>query len=383
MTGAQEILIRNARLVLSDQVIDAGHIVLRDRRIADLGHGPGGAGTGLDFEGDLVMPGLIELHTDNLERHLMPRPGVFWPSFAALCAHDAQIATAGITTVFDAVSLGERDGREERHAFLDDAMSAIAQSITADTLRVDHFVHLRCEVPKPHVCELFDHYAPLGRVRLVSLMDHTPGDRQFPDVVKLKESSVNHYGEDPDEFDRRIAQDLENQTRYAAANRRTIAGQAQARGFVLASHDDAKTSHIDEAAALGVTVSEFPTTLDAAQAARGAGLTTIMGGPNVIRGGSHSGNVAARDLARHDLLDALSSDYVPLSLIHAPFRLAEELGWDLPRALALVTSNPARMAGFDDRGVLEAGRRADLVRVHLGADGPMVRETWVAGQRVA
>lgn len=112
-------------------------------------------------------------------------------------------------------------------------------------------------------------------------------------------------------------------------------------------------------------------------------MGTIMGGPNVMRGGSASGNVSAGDLARLDLLDALSSDYVPLSLIHAPFRIAADLGWPLERAVALVTSNPARMGGLQDRGAIAPGLRADLVRVQMGEAGPLVRETWRAGARVA
>ncbi len=382
MSSPIERILGNARLVLPDRVVDRGVLVLRGETILEIGEGPAPAGA-LDWDGDLLLPGLVELHTDNLERHLMPRPGVAWPSFAALCAHDSQIATSGITTVFDAVAIGDRDGREERLDYLDDAMTAITSQAGGDTLRADHFIHLRCEVPRPDVCELFERYAGYDRVRFVSLMDHTPGDRQFPDIERLKEYSLLHYGETEETFAARVAEEQAMQARYATRNKAAIAAAARARGFVLASHDDARPAHIEEAASLGVSVSEFPTTVEAARSARQATMGTIMGGPNVMRGGSASGNVSAGDLARLDLLDALSSDYVPLSLIHAPFRIAADLGWPLERAVALVTSNPARMGGLQDRGAIAPGLRADLVRVQMGEAGPLVRETWRAGARVA
>ncbi len=337
----------------------------------------------MDFEGDILTPGLVELHTDNLERHLVPRPNVFWPALPALTAHDMQVAGAGITTVFDAVSLGDRAGKEERLQYLDQAVAAITEAQDQGLLRSDHFLHLRCEVPKPDVVALYRHYAQSPWVRLISLMDHTPGDRQFPDIARLKELSINHYGESPADFDERVKLEKESQRLHAVPNRSAIAADALSRGLVLASHDDAKPDHIDEATELGITISEFPTTIAAAQAARDKGMTTIMGAPNVIRGGSHSGNVAAMDLADRGLLDALSSDYVPVSLVNAPFRIARELGWPLHQAMALVTANPARMGGLGDRGQIAPGLRADLLRIRMAGDQAIVRATWRAGYRVA
>lgn len=380
MTSPRETILFNGRIVLADTVIETGRIVLDGPRIKAVE--PDGDGQ-IDLEGDYLLPGLVELHTDNLERHLMPRPGVFWPSFAALCAHDAQVATSGITTVFDAVSLGERDGREERLDYLDDAMSVVSRQRASDALRAEHFIHLRCEVPKPDVVSLFERYVTYDGVRLVSLMDHTPGDRQFADLERLREYSLTHFGETREVFDERLRHELALQAAHAVPNRRHIAEACAARNIMVASHDDAREAHIEEALALGLSISEFPTTQEAARAARQGGMTTIMGGPNVMRGGSASGNVAATRLAELDLLDALSSDYVPLSLIHAPFRIAETCGWPLPKAVALVSLNPARMAGLEDRGALSPGLNADFVRVRLGPNGPVVRETWRAGRRVA
>ncbi len=380
--ACREILFQNARLVLSDQIV-GGSLAVRDGLIADLDGAAGSGAPVIDCAGDFLAPGLIEIHTDNFEKHLMPRANVLWPAFPALLSHDAQVAGAGITTVYDAVAVGTHTGKEERLQYLRSAIAAIRQGVESGHLRADHFLHLRCEVPHPNTVDLFNEVIGEPLVRLISLMDHTPGDRQFMDIAGYRESCITHYGETPEEFDARIALEQKNQARFALTNRQAIAQSAAERGLTLASHDDARPVHIEEARALGATISEFPTTVEAARLARDAGLATIMGAPNVIRGGSHSGNVAARDLAERDLLDALSSDYMPISLVSAPFQIAQDLGWPLWRAMALVTANPARMLGLADRGRLETGLRADLVRIRETPLGPVVRGVWRQGERVA
>ncbi len=168
------------------------------------------------------------------------------------------------------------------------------------------------------------------------------------------------------------------------AARERLAAAAAAAGIPMLSHDDATLAHVEEAKGHGVKLAEFPTSFEAAKASHTAGMSVLMGAPNVVRGKSHSGNIAARDLAAHGVLDVLSSDYVPLSLLHAPFVLADEMdGLSLPKALAMVTSTPARTVGLDDRGRIAAGLRADLVRVRHTEGVPVVRSVWREGQRVA
>ena len=165
---------------------------------------------------------------------------------------------------------------------------------------------------------------------------------------------------------------------------RWLASACAERGITVASHDDATLDHVAEAVRFGVRLAEFPTSIEAAQASHKAGMSVLMGAPNVVRGGSHSGNIAASDLARAGVLDVLSSDYVPFSLIQAPFVLADEIDeLDLATAIRLVTSTPAKTVGLDDRGSLAAGKRADLVRVRRDSGIPVVREVWRQGQRVA
>lgn len=378
-----ETIITNARIVLGDEVID-GSVLVRDGRIADISEGRMSAAAALDCDGDYVLPGLIELHTDNLEKHLIPRPKVFWPVGSALLAHDAQVAAAGITTVFDAIAVGGTLQDDDRDKILTASAEAIRSAQAAGILRADHHLHMRCEVGNPRAVDLFEPFQDDPLVRLVSLMDHTPGQRQFVDVEKLRIYYSGKHGLTEEQFQDMIDRRRENQALYADRHRRAIAAACAERGLVTASHDDATEEHVAEAHELGLTISEFPTTLEAARHARERGIATIMGGPNVVRGGSHSGNVSAADLAEAGLLDALSSDYVPASLLHGAFLLHDKHGDTLPDAIAKVTRNPARMANLDDRGEIAPGKRADLVRVRRLADGtPVVLSVLRAGERVA
>lgn len=378
---SQETILTNARVVLPDAVVD-GTIVIRDGRIADVRPGRSAVPGAEDLGGDHVLPGLVEIHTDNLERHLQPRPSVYWPSpRAAVLAHDAQIAAAGITTVLDAIAVGDyREGGQRRRMLLD-AVAAITQTRDHGLFRADHLVHLRCEISDEGAVPLFEEMADNPLVRLVSLMDHTPGQRQWSDMTTYRAFHRTKNWTEA-EFQSHIAEKKAAHDRVAEPNRRRILDLARAHGMALASHDDTTPAHVDEAHADGLTISEFPTTEAAARRARSVGMAVVMGAPNVVRGGSHSGNVSAGELAEAGLLDGLSSDYVPASLLHAAFLLSAR-GLGLPAAVATVSRNPAAMVGLDDRGAIEPGRRADLIRVRVVDDLPVVRAVWREGHEVA
>ena len=175
----------------------------------------------------------------------------------------------------------------------------------------------------------------------------------------------------------------DDQSKYAAAHRRYIVSLFRKKGIPIASHDDAVAAHADEAAADGMVVAEFPTTIDAAQRSKQHGLGIMMGAPNLIRGGSHSGNVSAMDLARQDLVDIISSDYVPASLLPAAFKMAAEIeACTLAKAVQTVTLQPAERVGLTDRGEIAAGKLADLIRVRETKAGPAVVAVWKRGRRV-
>lgn len=376
-----ETVLTNARIVLADEIVE-GSLVLRDGFIAGIDAGTGR--TGEDVGGDYIIPGLVELHTDHLEGHYAPRPKVRWNPIAAVLAHDAQVATAGITTVLDALRVGMDEDADLTSDDIRKLADAIEDSVAQDRLRADHFLHLRCEVSAPDCLQAFANFDGDERVKLASLMDHAPGQRQFVNLetyayyyqrkLKLTDRDFKLFCE------KRMSESAKN----SGPNRVAISAACNERGIVLASHDDATSGHVDEAIEQGVRVAEFPTTQEAAKASKEAGLGVLMGAPNVMRGASHSGNVSARTLAADGLLDILSSDYIPFSLIQSAFFLGDVVeGISLPQAVAMVSKNPAEAIGLSDRGVIEPGRRADLVRVRVDDHVPVVRTVWRQGRRVA
>ncbi|MER8697252.1 alpha-D-ribose 1-methylphosphonate 5-triphosphate diphosphatase [Mesorhizobium opportunistum] len=376
-----ETVLSNARIVLADEIVE-GSLVLRGGFIADVD--AGSSRTGEDMGGDYVIPGLVELHTDHLEGHYAPRPKVRWNPIAAVLAHDAQVATAGITTVLDALRVGMDEDADLTLADIRKLADAIEDSVAQDRLRADHFLHLRCEVSAPDCLQAFANFDGDERVKLASLMDHAPGQRQFVNL----ETYAYYYQRKLKLTDRDFQKFCEKRMGESALNSRPnrvhIAAACQERGIVLASHDDATIGHVGEAIEQGVRVAEFPTTQEAARASKEAGLGVLMGAPNVMRGASHSGNVSARTLASDGLLDILSSDYIPFSLIQSAFFLGDVVeGISLPQAVAMVSKNPAEAVGLNDRGIIEQGRRADLVRVRVDDHVPVVRTVWRQGLRVA
>ena len=372
----------NARLVLDDRVV-TGRVEIAGGRIGRITEGPDVPRGAEDCGGDFLLPGLVELHTDNLERHIEPRPQVDWPHRAAILAHDAELAATGITTVFDALRVGSiLSGKSRYHKYARSLATEILGLRDEGALRISHYLHLRAEICSETLLEEFAEFTPADRVGLVSLMDHTPGQRQFRDIGQLRAYLIGKKGMTEADFIEHIAQLTELQALVGTSHETGAVAEARRLGATLASHDDTTADQVAVSVGHGVALAEFPTTVEAAQACRDAGIAVMMGAPNIIRGGSHSANVSAIDLARRDLLDIVSSDYVPAALLQAAFRLAEV--WeDLPRAVACVTRAPSEAVGLTDRGRIAPGLRADLVRVRLHGGCPAPHGVWSEGRRVA
>jgi alpha-D-ribose 1-methylphosphonate 5-triphosphate diphosphatase len=380
---SDELLLTNARVVLADRVIERGWVAASDGLITEIGEGCAPE-RGVDLGGDLVLPGLVELHTDHIEAHYVPRPTVYWNPIAAVLSYDGHMATCGITTVLDSLRVWREDGAEEVDGQANVLAAAIAAAREAQLLRVDHLLHLRCEVPMPDVVSEAMQLIDRPDVRLLSLMDHTPGQRQFRDEEKLRAYYRGKKGGMTDaELDVLFARRLQYQEAHAATNYRKLIDLANARAIPLASHDDTVMEHVREAIRDQVAVAEFPTTVEAATALHAAGIRVLMGAPNLVRGGSHAGNVATADLAQAGVLDILSSDYVPSSLLMAALRLPQVAPIDLAAAVRTVTKTPAEAVGLCDRGEVAPGKRADLICVRVVDDIAAVRCVWRGARRVA
>jgi alpha-D-ribose 1-methylphosphonate 5-triphosphate diphosphatase len=372
----------NARLVLTDRVI-TGRIIIIDGEIDVIEEGdtvPNGA---VNCQGDYVMPGLVELHTDNLERHIEPRPKVDWPHLPALLAHDAELASTGITTVFDALRVGSIHSAKTGYGeYARKLADELLEARKLGLFKISHFLHLRAEICSETLLEEMATFGPEDRVGIVSLMDHTPGQRQFRDLSALKNYVTKKRGLNDIEFAEHVANLRMLQEKFGAIHETGAVAEARRYGAVLASHDDTTADQVDTSAANGVGFAEFPTTREAAAACRAHGIAVMMGAPNLVRGGSHSGNVAARELAEAEMLNIISSDYVPSALLLSAFLLADI--WDnLPAAIACVTNAPAASAGLTDRGRLQPGLRGDVIRVRAVGSTPLIRGVWSRGRRVA
>lgn len=376
-------IINNVRMVMSDEIL-SGSLLVHQGVIQHISDAPSRLPGALDGGGAWLLPGLIELHTDNLDRFFTPRPGVSWPKESAMRAHDAAIIASGITTVLDAIAVGDvRDGGHRLDNLLNMTNTVVATQ-KAGLNRAEHLLHLRCELPHKDTLPLFEQLCDLPPVTLASLMDHSPGQRQFASREKYHAYYKGKYHLNDEDMAQFEAEQIEGSQRWSQSNRKDIVNLCRAKGITLASHDDASEEHIMDAYRHGVAIAEFPTTAIAARAARRVGMQVLMGAPNVICGGSHSGNVAAHQLAEEGLLEMLSSDYYPSSLLEAAFMIAEDERnpYSLSQAIALVSRNPAQALHLNDRGVIAEGKRADLVLVRRHGPQTALQRVWRQGEQV-
>lgn len=376
-----ETILTNAQIILDNEIIK-GTIRFQNEQIIDVDEGITQVRTAIDAEGDFVTPGLVEMHTDNMEKHFVPRPGVVWPNgLSAAIAHDAQMAAAGVTTVYDSICAGSIYGQKDyRREIFGKVIDAVSLGVELNAFRIDHMIHIRCELTGDELVNDIEPYADHELIRLVSLMDHTPGRRQWRNLDNLRRYNIGSGEKTAEQHEEDVAVRMDIGPRNMERNWPIVVDMFKSRNIPIATHDDTTEEDVIMGSKSGAVISEFPTTVEAAVAAQRHGLATIMGAPNIVRGGSHSGGVAATELAGLGLLDGLSSDYVPASLLQAVVKLNQNLSLPLHETMAMVTWKVADMVGIRDRGRLKSGLRADVLRFRVLDGTPIVRNLWSNGR---
>jgi alpha-D-ribose 1-methylphosphonate 5-triphosphate diphosphatase len=368
-----------ARVVLGTEIVADAGVVVEDGRIAAIAPVHSGAAKETDLGGDLLLPGLVDLHCDALEKEIEPRPKVRFPVPFAIAAADRRNATAGITTVFHAVSFATGEFGVRSAQFAAEVVHAIRRERAA--CLVDNRIHCRYEITDPAGYGALGALLETGAVDLLSFMDHTPGQGQYKDPNVYRAYMRKQYQDSEEAIEARI-EAKRNEASQASARVEELATTARRAGIAMASHDDDEADRIAWHRRLGVTISEFPVRREAAAVARDAGLVTVFGAPNVLRDASQSGSVRAREMVASGLAGALCSDYAPMTMLAATFALVDAGILDLPAAVRLVTANPAKAAGLADRGDVSVGKRADLVAVRPRDGRPEVVGSWVNGEAV-
>ena len=379
------------RAVLPGAVVDDARVVVRDGLIAEIGPAPADSAADLDGRGLLCMPGLIDVHSDALEQERVPRPGVLMPWDFAVTSLESKLSAAGITTAFHGAGFQDKMSgatvRSVRTA-VEVCAAVAARSLAPDAL-VSHRILYRLDARSAEGAEalataLDGHPATAASPPLVSHEDHTPGQGQYADRRYMERYLAGTAGMSAEAAARRVDELIAERGERLPALERNMAwlGSLARTGRIrLVGHDLDSPAAVAALRAHGGSVAEFPTTADAARAARELGIPVVMGAPNVMRGESHSGNVSAAALVRLGLVTALASDYLPSGLLAGAFTLATHGATTLPAGIGLVTSGAAAAAGLSDRGSLTPGLRADLALVDDSAAWPVVRATFRAACR--
>lgn len=373
----KSLLLTHARVVLANDVHDDVAVLIEGERIAAIDPANCAGAVEIDLSGRVLMPGMIDLHCDAMEKEVEPRPGVHFPLAFACAQADKRNAAAGITTVFHALSFANHELGVRNNAFAADIARAVGD--WQHHALIDNRVHARYEVTDhtapPVLSDLLQH----GHVHLISFMDHSPGQGQFRDVEAYRAYLSRTYKTDEAALDELLQRKAEAAL-GVMGRMEALAALARERGVAIASHDDDSPDKVRTVQGLGAVISEFPVNLETAQAARTQGLATLFGAPNILRGKSQSGNMRALDAVLAGVADCLCGDYSPAALLPSVLQLPDLAGISLAQAVALVTRNPARAAGLTDRGEIAAGQRADLVAVKLMGGLPQAERVWSAGR---
>ncbi|MGF1667427.1 MAG: alpha-D-ribose 1-methylphosphonate 5-triphosphate diphosphatase [Acidimicrobiia bacterium] len=367
------------RVVAGSAIFDPGVVVVENGVITDVREGTTGDDK-VDAGAMLVIPALVDLHSDGLEREAQPRPGVELDLDFAVGAFEGKVRSAGIATMYHGVAFEENRTWMRSLAMAERSYRAIEARTTVQPA-VDHRVLHRLDARDAVALDALAQRLP-DRGALVSFEDHTLGQGQFRDVERLRSTMASTYPESTD-LDAMIAEQIAEREAVAPQYERSLATLSEwalSGRIMMMGHDLVEPDQVAQFCDLGASIAEFPCTVEAAEAARERAMPIIAGAPNVLLGGSHSGNVAAEALVQLGLCDALASDYAPHALLAAALHLVGSGSIDLAGAVALITQGPARAVRLDDRGVLAPGMRGDVLIVDDGGQWPRMVASWRAGE---
>ncbi len=312
----------------------------------------------IDLGDRRIVPGFVDLHGDAIEKELEPRPGAKFPTRMAVIELDKKLSMAGITTMYHAIGFNDEElskgrGTEQSRELIEEIYEA-----NKAHLGVDNLVHVRFEITSESSLETIKKLIEMNKVDMLSIMDHSPGQGQFKTLESWKKYHLSAYTIDDQDVEQYLEKKLSKDKVGIVED---LVKFGLEHNIPVLSHDDDCEDKLNTLKALGVTFSEFPLSVEVALKAKKMDIAIGMGAPNVVRGGSQSGNIAARELVKKGVCDYLCSDYHPASMLLSPYRLQEDVNLSLEDGFAMISSTPARFANLDDRGEIKAGKVADIV----------------------
>lgn len=381
-------IIKNGKLILPDQILEDSVLVTENGRITHICPGREWRGEGrvIDACGKYVMPGMIDIHSDMIEAYIQPRSTAVMDFQMGLHEAERVLAGCGITTMFHSISMfkeGAWDVKEIRQAPQVKKLASLILRYRHQERLIRHRYHLRYEIDNLACYEGVRQMIEDGLVDLLSFMDHSPGQGQYKNLEIYRKHQPNEGKDLSEEEFQKLVESEQNKEMVSFEKLKELADLALSRGISVASHNDDTLEKLKVNKALGVKISEFPITLEVAKAAKEAGFMTVLGAPNILLGGSHSGNLSALAAIREGAASVLVSDYYPQSLLYAVFWLSQREGMPLWEAVRYVSLNPARAVGLDrEIGSLECGKQADFLIIEPSGKMPVLEQVYVAGECV-
>lgn len=379
--------IKNGKLILKDRVLEGYDLILKEGKIQSVCPSEESKtedGCIYDVKGSYVMPGIVDIHSDMIESYIQPRSTAVMDFEMGLKEAEKVLVGCGITTMFHSISMfreGTWDVKAIRQAPQVKRLAELVARYRHEERLIRHRYHLRYDIDNLACYEQVKEMIQKGYVDLLSFMDHTPGQGQYKNLDIYRKHQPNE-GRDmtEEEFAALVKSEFEKET-STFDQLKELAEMAKECGISVASHDDDTLEKLQINKRLGVAISEFPITMEVAKAAKLKGFKTVVGAPNILLGGSHSGNLSALEAIREGAADVLVSDYYPQSLLQAVFQLYETEGIPVWEAVGYVTLAPAEAVGLADCiGSLEEGKEADILVVKSQGGHPCLEKVFVAGE---